>query len=193
MDPDAVPERVRRAERAAAQLGFTLGCRPEIGALLRALVATKPAGRIAESGTGTGIGTAWMHSGLGAAATLVTVEIDEERARAAAELFADDPRVTVLPGDWTELAHHGPFDVFFCDGGGKRDDPDAVIELLAPGGTLVLDDFTPSASWPPTFDGSVDELRLTYLKDPRLVATEVDLATGTTAVIGVRRDHPADP
>jgi predicted O-methyltransferase YrrM len=190
MDPDVVPERVRRAEQAAAELGFTLGCRPEIGTLLRALVATKPAGRIAESGTGTGIGTAWMHSGLGPAATLVTVEIDEERARAATELFADDARVTVLHSDWTELKQHGPFDVFFCDGGGKRDDPDAVIELLAPGGILVLDDFTPSDSWPPTFEGRVDELRVTYLTDPRLVATAIDLAAGTTAVIGVRRPAP---
>lgn len=188
IDPDAVPERVRRAEEDAAELGFTLGCRPEIGMLLRTLVATKPSGRIAESGTGTGIGTAWMHDGLGSTASLVTVEHDQARAHAAAELFADDPRVVVLHGDWTELRQHGPFNVFFCDGGGKRDDPDTVISLLAPGGILVLDDFTPSDAWPPTFEGSVDDLRLAYLTDPRLVATEVDLATGATAVLGVRRD-----
>jgi predicted O-methyltransferase YrrM len=188
MDPGAVPERVRRAEQAAAELGFTLGCRPEVGMLLRTLVASRPAGRIAESGTGTGIGTAWMHSGLGAAASLVTVEHDEQRASAAAALFVDDPRVEVLHGDWTLLLDRGPVDVFFCDGGGKRDDPDAVVSLLAPGGILVLDDFTPSHEWPRLFDGRVDELRMTYLTDPRLVATEVDLATGTTVVLGVRRD-----
>jgi hypothetical protein len=57
----------------------------------------------------------------------------------------------------------------------------------------VLDDFTPSTSWPPTFEGRVDDLRVTYLTDPRLIATEIDLASGTTAVIGVRRAGPAGP
>ncbi|NEC29255.1 transferase [Streptomyces sp. SID8111] len=182
-----VPPRVAEAERCAAEAGFTKSCIPEVGRLLRLAAAAKPAGVVAESGTGTGVGTAWLHSGLGAGARLVTVERDPELARGAAGVFADDDRVRVLHGDWRLLERHAPFDVFFCDGGGKRDDPRRVVELLAPGGILILDDFTPSPDRPPRFEGEVDELRLFYLTHPELDATEVFTTPDSTAVLAARR------
>ncbi|MFE7116737.1 O-methyltransferase [Streptomyces sp. NPDC057654] len=182
-----VPPRVVTAERAAADAGFAQGCSREAGRLLGMAAAAKPHGVIAESGTGSGVGTAWLHSGLGAGARLVTVERDEELARGAAGVFADDDRVRVLTGDWRLLEQHAPFDVFFCDGGGKRDDPGGVIELLAPGGILILDDFTPSPHWPPRFEGEVDQLRLAYLTHPTLQATEVLTAPDASAIIATRR------
>lgn len=187
MSDAPVPDLVRRAEQSAAALGFALGCRREVGTLLRTLVASKPGGVMAESGTGTGIGSAWMHAGLSPDARLVTVERDADLATAAQQLLADDPRVHVLHDDWTALRDHAPFDVFFCDGGGKLDAPDLVVSLLAPGGVLVLDDFTPSPHWPPTYDDAPDTLRLKYLEHPDLVATQVDVSTDMTVVLGVRR------
>jgi predicted O-methyltransferase YrrM len=178
----AVPLTVADAERSAAEAGFTQSCIPEVGRLLSAVAATKPAGVVAESGTGAGVGTAWLRNGLGPDASLVTVERDPLLAERAAVLFADDPRVTVLTGDWRLLEAHAPFDVFFCDGGGKRDDPERVVNLLAPGGVLIMDDFTPAAGWPPRFEGKVDALRSFYLDHPGLVATEV-LTTATSAAI----------
>ncbi|MFD5907610.1 hypothetical protein ACFWHL_02710 [Streptomyces massasporeus] len=72
---------------------------------------------------------------------LVTVERDEEPTRRAAGVFADDGRVSVLTGDWRLatghrrlLEQHAPFDVFCCDGGGKRDDPGRVVEPLTSSG-----------------------------------------------------------
>ncbi len=183
----AVPPRVALAERAATEMGFTKSCLPAVGRLLRLTAAAKPGGVIAESGTGSGVGTAWLHSGLGAGARLVTVEREAELARRAAGIFADDDRVSVLTGDWRLLERHAPFDVFFCDGGGKRDAPEQVVELLAPGGVLVLDDFTPSPHWPPRFEGEVDELRLFYLTHPDLDATEVLTTPTTSAVVAARR------
>ena len=168
-------------------LGFSSGCCREVGLLLRSLTSSKPMGRVAESGTGVGIGTAWMHSGLGDAASLVTVEREARLAHFAAELFSDDHRVQVLHGDWTQILGMAPFDVFFCDGGGKRDDPDAVISALSPGGVLVLDDFQHSPTWPPHADGHVDELRMTYLEDPRLVTCQVRVTDAMVVVLGVRR------
>ncbi|WNF31472.1 class I SAM-dependent methyltransferase [Streptomyces sp. C11-1] len=181
-----VPPRVAAAERIATEAGFTKSCIPEVGRLLKLTAAAKPRGVIAESGTGSGVGTAWLHSGLATGARLVTVERDEELARRAAGVFADDERVSVLTGDWRLLEQHAPFDVFFCDGGGKRDDSQKVIDLLAPGGLLLLDDFTPSPDWPPRFLGEVDELRLFYLTHPDLDATEV-LTTPTSSVIVAAR------
>ena len=183
-----VPARVTAAERIAADAGFTLSCTPEVGRLLALTAAAKPAGVVAESGTGAGVGAAWLHSGLGPEARLVTVERDEKLAHRAAGLFADDPRVSVLTGDWRLLEPYAPFDVFFCDGGGKRDDPQAVVDLLAVGGVLVLDDFTPSPDWPPRFGGEVDELRLFFLTHPRLRATEVLTTPTSSAIVAVKLD-----
>jgi predicted O-methyltransferase YrrM len=182
----AVPATVAAAERSAAEAGFTKSCTPEVGRLLSATVAAKPAGVIAESGTGAGVGTAWLHSALGPAARLITVERDAHLAARAATLFADDPRVEVLTGDWRLLEAHAPFDVFFCDGGGKRDDPEQVVDLLARGGVLILDDFTPTPHWPPRFQGKIDELRVFYLCHPRLAAAEVLTTPTTSAVIATR-------
>ena len=182
------PPCVVAAERVAAEVGFMHSCIPEVGRLLALAAAAKPCGVVAESGTGSGVGTAWLHSGLGAGARLVTVERDQELARRVAGVFADDDRVGVLTGDWRLLEQYAPFDVFFCDGGGKREDPERVVELLAPGGLLVLDDFTPSPHWPPRFGGEVDELRLFYLSHPALDATEVLTTPASSAVVAVRRD-----
>ncbi|WP_443076358.1 O-methyltransferase [Streptomyces sp. NBC_01716] len=91
------------AERIAAETGFTKSCLPEVGRLLRLAAASKPDGVVAESGTGSGVGTAWLHSGLAAGARLVTVERDEELARRASGVFADDERVSVMTGDWRLL------------------------------------------------------------------------------------------
>jgi predicted O-methyltransferase YrrM len=181
------PPLVTRALDDSRAKGFTLSCTPDVGRLLAVLAAARPAGRIAESGTGCGVSTAWLHSGLGASATLVTVDRDPDRAEGAQRLFAGDDRVRVLIGDWRLLEQHAPFDLLFCDGGGKRDDPDAVVELLAPGGMLVLDDFTPSTSWPPIYQGSVDDLRLTYLTHPWLSATEVAVAPDQAVVLATRK------
>ncbi|MER7169963.1 O-methyltransferase [Streptomyces mesophilus] len=183
-----MPERVAAAERFAAASGFAKSCTREVGRLLASAAAAKPQGVLAESGTGAGVGTAWLHSGLGAQARLVTVERETALAVHARDAFADDPNVTVLAGDWRLLGPHAPFDVFFCDGGGKRDDPGLVVDLLAPGGILILDDFTPCADWPPRFEGETDELRLFYLTHPALTATEVLTTPYASTVIAVRRD-----
>jgi predicted O-methyltransferase YrrM len=187
MTERAVPDRVVAAERLASVMGFKKSCIPEVGRLLALAAAAKPQGTIAESGTGSGVGTAWLHSGLGAGARLVTVERDEELARRAAAVFADDERVSVLTGDWRLLEQHAPFDVFFCDGGGKRDDPQGVVDQLAPGGLLILDDFTPSLHWPPRFEGEVDELRHFYLTHPDLDAAEVLTTPASSVVMAARR------
>lgn len=64
--------------------------------------------RIAELGTGTGIGAAWMASAMPAGCTLITAEIDPARAAIAAQALAADPRIRVLPGDWADLLRRWP-------------------------------------------------------------------------------------
>ena len=141
-----VPALVGRARAAAADLGFERSCRDEDGRLLHVLASRRGIERVVETGTGTGVGTAWLASALPPGVPLFSAEIDPRLAQAAAELFADDPDVHVLTGDWRPtLPPQAPFDLLFVDGGGAKDDPDAVLGLAAPGATIVMDDF--SATW----------------------------------------------
>ena len=61
----AVPPLVAAATLRAREAGFPYSCEPATGRLLTVLTAHLPAGaRVLELGTGTGLGTAWIASGL---------------------------------------------------------------------------------------------------------------------------------
>ena len=183
-----LPPLVERAVGLARRQGFPNSCRPEHGRLLHALAAGATV--IGETGTGCGVGLAWLASGARPGTRLVSVEIDAERAGLVANLFADLPQVAVLPGDWREIRRSGPFDLLVLDGGahgksgGIPADPEA---LLRPGGTLVIDDLTPAGSWPPRFDGQVDQARMHWLTHPALAAAELRLAPDLAALVATRR------
>ncbi|MGW5324652.1 O-methyltransferase [Streptomyces sp. NPDC004014] len=185
-----LPPLVRDALAAARAHGFPYSCRPEQGRLLHALAGGAGA-RIGETGTGLGVGLAWLASGARPGVRLYSVERDPERARLAAAVFAHRPAVSVLTGDWRRIAEHGPFDLLVLDGGGQGkapgDEPADVAELLAPGGTVVVDDFTPATGWPPLHEGAVDRARLHWLGHPALRSAELRLAADLSAVVGTRR------
>lgn len=183
-----LPPLVERAVDLARREGFANSCRPEHGRLLYALAAG--AGTIGETGTGCGVGLAWLASGARPGTRLVSVERDPARAALAAELFVGQPDVTVLPGDWTEIAHAAPFDLLALDGGGQGKDggPAADPEaLLQPGGTLVIDDLTPASSWPPLYQGQPDPGRMTWHDHPAVDATELRLGPDLAALVVTRR------
>jgi len=127
-----LPRLVAVAVAAARRAGFAYSCLPEQGRLLRTLAGGVGNGVIGETGTGYGVGLAWLACGAHPGARLVSVEHDPARASTAAQVFADDPRVTVRTGDWRDLAGDGPFDLLVLDGGGqgKADEPPA--ERLLP-------------------------------------------------------------
>jgi predicted O-methyltransferase YrrM len=186
---DAFPPMVRQAVRLAESLHFDYSCRPEQGRLLSLLARGWTGGRIGETGTGCGVGLAWMADATDDETTLVSIELDEERAAASARLFADHSRVRVLHGDWTQLRPHGPFDLLVLDGGGKGKDRSVDAPLdpadgwLSLGGTVVLDDFTPAGA-----PGAAehDVAREHWLRHPAVHATEVRLAPDLATIIGVR-------
>ncbi|ANP54840.1 putative O-methyltransferase YrrM [Streptomyces griseochromogenes] len=186
---DGLPPLVRDALTAARASGFAHSCRPEQGRLLHALAGGAPA-RIGETGTGLGVGLAWLASGAGRGVRLYSVERDPERARAAAGVFAGRPEVTVLCGDWRRIEAYGPFDLLVLDGGGQgkaaADPPADVERLLVPGGTVVVDDFTPATGRPPLHEGAPDLPRLHWLAHPALRATELRLAPDLSTVVGTR-------
>jgi predicted O-methyltransferase YrrM len=147
------------------------------------LAATRGRARVAEIGTGTGVGAAWIVSALDPAVSFVTVELDAERAAAARDLFGDDPNVRVLAGDWHELMPpEAPFDLLFYDGGGKQRpalDGEQVLGLLAPRGVVVMDDLTP-------WREELDPVREFWLNHPRLAAVELAVSPREAVIVAVR-------
>jgi predicted O-methyltransferase YrrM len=185
--PPELPDVVSRAFDVSRKAGYVSFCRNETGRLLATLAATR-GGTLAEYGTGTGVGTAWLRSGVRGDAKIVTAELNPKLAGAAAEIFEDDPQVEVLAADWSTLTDKGPFSLLYLDSG----DPsavrvDAVADLVDEGGIVVLDDFTPCEQWPPVFHGRVDTLREEWLTDDRFTTVEVMVAADAATLIATRR------
>jgi predicted O-methyltransferase YrrM len=172
-----VPPLVEKALALAERTGFARSCSQETGRLLQVLAGARGLERVAEIGTGTGVGSAWILSALDPDVAFLTVELDEGRARAAAELLAEDVAARVLHGDWRELLpSEAPFDLLFVDGG-RAKAHEEVVGLLAPGGMLVLDDLTPGYADP-------DPVRELWLGHSRLVAIELQVSPLEAVIVG---------
>lgn len=105
----------------ARSAGFRFSCEPAVGQLLAVLAAHLPAGaRVLEFGTGAGVGTAWIASGLlpRADVTVITIEKDPQTAA---------------------LAAHGAWPQFI--------DLPVGVAALAPHGLLVIDGMTAIPEW----------------------------------------------
>src|SRR3954447_1903174 len=118
----------------------------EVGALLRVLAIGAGASRILEIGTAIGYSGIWLAGALPPGGMLITMEMNEERAREARENFARAglaERVSVVVGDaQLKLAKvSGPFDLIFQDGAKHLYTPllDRLVALLRPGGLLITD------------------------------------------------------
>lgn len=185
--PPDLPEIVARAFDVSRKAGYVSFCRNETGRLLATLAATR-GGTMAEFGTGCGVGTAWLRSGLRGQARILTAERDAQLAEAAAEIFADDPQVEVLTADWSTLLGRGPYSLLFLDSGSPDEvGVDAIADLVEPGGVVVLDDFPPCEVWPPISNGRVDTLREHWLTDERFTTVEVMVAADSAALLATRR------
>ena len=177
-----MPELVGAARAAGSAAGFPYSSDERVGRLLAVLAASVPErGRILELGTGTGVGTAWLVSGLGGRSDVevVTVESDEGRA-ALLRTMPWPPCVRLVAADAVEqLRTLGTFDLIFADApGGKWERLDLTIQALRPGGFLLVDDMTPQATW----DGEQHEkqhgVAQGLLTHGDLVSVDMDFATG---------------
>jgi predicted O-methyltransferase YrrM len=185
--PPDLPPLVQRAFEVSRRSGYASFCRNETGRLLAALAATR-SGTLAEFGTGTGVGTAWLRSGMRAGSRILTAELEPRLAEAAAGIFGDDDRVEVLAADWTTLGDKGPFSLLFLDAREPKDSgADSIVDLVEPGGIVVLDDFTPCSWWPPVYEGRVDVLREQWLTDDRFTTVEVMVAQDAAVLLAAKR------
>lgn len=180
---------VSEARSRAYAAGFSFSCSEGTADLLGNLVRTLSGDvRAGEVGSGYGVGTAAIAAALPVGGTLVSVELDAERAQQTRELFADDARVQVVTGNEQALLDFGPFDFVFLDGGPKPT-PEGVLRLLRVGGVAVIDDFTPSENPEyPQFEDRPDWVRLAYRDSPSLGYAEYPVSDHEVAVVLTRRD-----
>ena len=133
-------------------MGFGMASEPKVGALLAALAASKPGGRVLELGTGTGHGTAWLLAGMDAGATLDTVDNDAAVVAVAQRHLGADRRVTFHVIDGAAFLGQPPaggYDLIYADAWpGKFSHLDAALAMLRPGGIYVIDDLLPQPNWP---------------------------------------------
>jgi predicted O-methyltransferase YrrM len=135
------------AEERARALEFKISCNECAGRLLAVLAAGVPAsGRVLEIGSGVGMGTAWVVSGLGERTDVEVVTVERDpRLFEAVQLWRWPRFVRLLHADVLEvLGSLGSFELVFADSySGKYQGLDRTIASLRPGGLLLVDDMAP--------------------------------------------------
>ncbi len=147
-----VPAALERIRKSTAGLGFQMASEPLVGALLRSLAASKPAGRFLELGTGTGIATAWLLDGMDRDSTLTSVDSDDAVQQVARETMGRDSRLNLVMGDALKYLLVQPaesFDLLFADAlPGKYEGLEWALAAVRVGGFYVIDDMLPQENWP---------------------------------------------
>src|SRR5215203_7487479 len=98
--PD-LPGQYKKIAKASKKLQFNMASDLYTGSLLKTLVASKPSGRILELGTGSGLATSWLLSGMGKNAKLFTVDNNEVLIEIAKSALSD-PRIRFVLADGYE-------------------------------------------------------------------------------------------
>lgn len=169
--------------------GFTMSSDEETGRLLSTLAGTKPGGRFLELGTGTGLSTAWILSGMDNRSKLITLENSAEYLQIARDTLENDPRcqfVQTDAGEWIGNHMNDQFDYIFADTWhGKYLMLDETLALLAPGGIYVVDDMLPQPNWPEGHEEKAQALSDHLLSRKDLQCVRLAHATGI--IIGVKK------
>jgi predicted O-methyltransferase YrrM len=181
-EPSRTPDVLEAIHRETAALGFTMASEPRTGALLAALAASKPRGRLLELGTGTGLGTAWLLSGMDADARLETVDTDANVVAVARRHLGTDPRVTfhlMDGGDFITQSPRDHFDLIYADAWpGKFTHLDETLSLLRVGGIYFIDDLLPQPNWPDGHAAKVPSLVEAIERRSGFVTVKLSWASG---------------
>ena len=174
-------------------LGFGMASEPRTGALLRTLAASRPAGRLLELGTGTGIATAWLLAGMDAASTLISVDTDQRVQDVARKSLGNDQRLSLVTDDGAAFLRRQAaqcFDLVFADAmPGKYEALEDALAVVKPGGFYVIDDMLPQPNWPEGHAAKVPVLVDRLANDGRFVIAPMAWASGI--VVAVRKPAPS--
>lgn len=182
-----VPAALDAILSATQKLGFKMGSKPQTGALLRTLAASKPQGRFLELGTGTGIGTAWLLSGMDADSRLDTVEIDSNVSDIARRHLGKDPRVTFHSADGIDFLRKNTapqYDFIYADTWpGKFTHLELALSLVRVGGIYFIDDLLPQPTWPAEHASKISMLIAELEKRTDFTATRLSWSSGIMILV----------
>lgn len=187
---DTIPRKLEAIERDTLKYGFTMTSERKAGVLLSTLAAAKPDGRFLELGTGTGLSTAWLLSGMNQTALLDSVDNDQTVLEIARRHLLSDERVSFYCCDgqnFIKQSEPETYDLIFADAWpGKYSLLHETLELLKVGGFYVIDDMSPQPNWPKGHEEKATQL-LAQLHSCLTLQT-CRLAWATGIVVGCRTE-----
>jgi predicted O-methyltransferase YrrM len=195
-----LPPKLAAIQVLTTALGFTMASERGTGNLLQVLAASKPSARFLELGTGTGIATAWLLSGMDRNSTLISIDTDPQTQSIARDILGNDPRLTLLTEDaeaWLNsrvaalhpapaqgFDQEGKFDLIFADAmPGKFIARDQALALVAPGGFYVVDDLLPQPNWPEGHAEKIPPLLYTLSSHPGFFSLPMAWASGIAVLV----------
>jgi predicted O-methyltransferase YrrM len=181
------PSALEKIIADTAKLGFDMASEPRTGAFLSALAASKPAGKLAEIGTGTGLSAAWLLMGMDSNSQLLSVDNDSAAQQVALKHLGDDPRLSIVCDDgakWLQNNQDECFDLIFADAWpGKYSHLELALSMLNPGGIYVIDDMLKQPNWPAGHANHVDELLSVLESKKGVVTVQMAWASGLMLVV----------
>ena len=181
------PPALEAIQARTAELQFDMASEPRTGALLQMLAASKPCGRLLELGTGTGLATAWLLSGMDAGSSLISVDTDEEVQAVAREALCQDTRLKLVTHDGAAFLWRQPkksFDLVFADAvPGKYEALDEALAIVKTGGFYVIDDMLPQLNWPEGHGEKAQALIERLAADERFVMLPMPWSTGIIVLV----------
>ncbi len=184
-----IPAALPAIEADTMVSGFDMPSERRTGALLQLLAASKPNSRFLEIGTGTGLATAWLLSGMDAYSTLISVDADQKVSGITSRHLGEDRRLTLIVDDaslWLQNIEE-TFDLIFADAmPGKYEHFDLAWKALSIGGFYVIDDMRPQDNWPDGHEANVERLLLQIESRTDCHLVKLDWSSGIVLVVRTR-------
>lgn len=181
-----IPEIYDKIKSATDELEFNMASDLQTGSLLKTLAASKAGGRFLELGTGTGLATSWIASGMDENSSLVSIDNDKSLVDVA-ERHIRDERVEFIVADgyeWISKYNGSRFDLIFADAmPGKYDLFEETINMLNRNGFYIIDDMLPQSNWPQGHDERVKEFIIKLENRDDLLLTKLHWSTGIIIVV----------
>jgi predicted O-methyltransferase YrrM len=179
-----IPAPVAHAKRRAVEQRFTRSCTDSVGRLLAVEAAhLPPNAKVLEIGTGVGIATAWLVSGLGSRTDveILSVEIDDTlSATARGDDWPSYVRIKTANVETALADHPGTFDLILADAFALTcDHVDTMVDASRSRGMLIFFHHTgvdAVASEPE--DTRLTRLREFVLDHNELVAVDINWSGG---------------
>jgi predicted O-methyltransferase YrrM len=190
----SLPPELSSIKQRTTQIQFSMASEPLVGAMLRVLASSKPNGRFLELGTGTGIATAWLLSGMDSDSTLISVDNDSAVQQVASNSLRADRRLTLVTSGGLEyLRHQAPesFDFVFADAiPGKYEGLEEALSVVKAGGFYIIDDMLAQPNWPDGHAAKVPVLIERLASNTNFVILPLVWASGVVVAVRKRSEIP---